>query len=85
MTLPLPLCTLLQDDLLWRQLAEQKWGPRVRQLARVEPGGWAAWTRHRLSATSSPLSPLDLVQVGARGVGGEGAQWCRFKLRLRTL
>ncbi|PRW18374.1 Methyl- -binding domain 4 [Chlorella sorokiniana] len=52
----------LKDDLLWRQLAEQKWGPRVRQLARVEPGGWSAWTRHRLSATSSPVSPLDLVQ-----------------------
>ncbi|KAI7840334.1 hypothetical protein COHA_006116 [Chlorella ohadii] len=52
----------LKDDLLWRQLAEQKWGPAVRQLARVEPGGWSAWTRHRLSAASSPPSPLDLVQ-----------------------
>ena len=34
----------------------------------MQPGGWAAWTRHRLSATSPrPLSPLDLVQVTAEG------------------
>ena len=53
----------LQDDLLWCQLAEQKWGRHVRELARVQPGGWRAWTLHRLSACSHAISPLDLVQV----------------------
>ncbi len=59
-------CTL-QDDLLWRQLAEQKWGPHVRQLAQVAPGGWAAWTTRRLSHSSRAVSPLDLVQVTEGG------------------
>ncbi|KAI3435504.1 hypothetical protein D9Q98_001570 [Chlorella vulgaris] len=53
----------LQDDDLWRLLAEAKWGSCVPKLASVAPGGWAAWTRHRLAASSSSLlSPLDLVQ-----------------------
>lgn len=55
---------VLQDDDLWRLLAEAKWGSCVPKLASVAPGGWAAWTRHRLAASSSSLlSPLDLVQV----------------------
>lgn len=56
------LSTTLQDDDVWRQLAEQKWGPAVRRLASVQPGGWAAWVKHRLSASSPPRSPLDLGQ-----------------------
>lgn len=59
-----------QDDEVWRELAEHKWGPAVRQLARVQPGQWAAWVKHRLGTASSPLSPLDLVQVGHGGGGG---------------
>ena len=58
---PPPLCP--QDDAFWRQLAEQKWGKHVQKLAKVAPGGWAAWTRHRLTSRSRPISPLDLVQV----------------------
>lgn len=69
----LPCLSAPQDDLLWCQLAEQKWGRHVRELAQVEPGGWAAWTKHRLSATSPrPLSPLDLVQVRPP-LGGQAA------------
>ncbi|PSC72795.1 DNA glycosylase isoform A [Micractinium conductrix] len=52
----------LRDDDLWRELALRKWGPSVRQLAEVPPGGWAAWTKHRLCAASHPPSPLDLIQ-----------------------
>lgn len=53
----------LQEDDLWRLLAEMKWGRHVGRLAQVAPGGWAAWTRHRLAFCSQPISPLDLVQV----------------------
>lgn len=67
-----PVCTP-QDDLLWRQLAENKWGTAVRDLARVPRGGWRAWAMHRLCRASAPgLSPLDLVQVRA-ALGTE--QW----------
>jgi hypothetical protein len=57
------LCRDLRDDDLWRDLAVRKWGPAVQRLTCVPPGGWAAWTKHRLSAASQPLSPLDLIQV----------------------
>ncbi|KAL4432866.1 hypothetical protein ABPG77_008192 [Micractinium sp. CCAP 211/92] len=56
------LARMMRDDEVWRELAEHKWGPAVRQMARVQPGQWAAWVKHRLGASSSPLSPLDLVQ-----------------------
>lgn len=85
-----PPSPLLQDDEVWRELAEHKWGPAVRQLARVQPGQWAAWVKHRLSTSSSPPSPLDLVQVGRAEACGGGADckevhaglrepgaWCR--------
>lgn len=64
---------------MWRELAEHKWGPAVRQLARVQPGQWAAWVKHRLGASSSPLSPLDLVQV--RAVAGRpwAGNMCKWK------
>ncbi len=54
----------MQGDELWMQLAEAKWGHHVAKLAQVAPGGWAAWTKHRLVAGRLPISPLDLVQVG---------------------
>lgn len=56
------MASMMRDDEVWRELAEHKWGPAVRQLARVQPGQWAAWVKHRLGTASSPLSPLDLVQ-----------------------
>ncbi|KAL4458027.1 hypothetical protein ABPG75_012892 [Micractinium tetrahymenae] len=56
------MAKMMRDDEVWRELAEHKWGPAVRQLAAVQPGQWAAWVKHRLSTSSSPLSPLDLVQ-----------------------
>ena len=51
----------LQDEALWKELAEQKWGPRVRELAQPE-GSWLAWCKQRMALVSLPHSPLDLVQ-----------------------
>lgn len=53
-----------QDDALWKELAERKWGARVQDLAAgsVPKGGWQAWCRHRMQSIHLPPSPLALIQ-----------------------
>jgi hypothetical protein len=45
-----------QDDLLWRKLAEAKWGPAALELYRGR-STWRAYTKHRLCLASRECAP----------------------------
>ncbi|KAK9841644.1 hypothetical protein WJX74_009316 [Apatococcus lobatus] len=55
-----------KDDFLWNQLAEAKWGSRVRQLAEKEGsarlGRWKEYCQHRMCLQDPRKSALNLIQ-----------------------
>lgn len=49
-----------QDDLLWRKLAEAKWGPAALELYKGR-STWRAYTKHRLCLASRECAPPPML------------------------
>ncbi|KAK9833390.1 hypothetical protein WJX81_000936 [Elliptochloris bilobata] len=54
----------MQDDSVWRKLAEKKWGSATLALRKGSSTKWMAYAKHRMCLTTHPTSPLDLIQEG---------------------